>query len=138
MFLTAAMMGQSPARSAEGEFGQTPAPAAGPAATAPADPLESAISRARSRGKLPRTSADRKAALRRQVAAHEREDAIAQRQAAIAAQQQYERMLPYMLENQRQQLNRMSAMERNATLQRMADAAEKEAQAFQWYLMQRR
>jgi type III secretory pathway component EscV len=57
--------------------------------------------------------------------------AEAERQASLrqaeADQKQYEKMLPYMLENQRQQLAAMAAAERNAALQRMASAMEKQA-----------
>jgi hypothetical protein len=141
-----AMMGQTSraSRDAEGEFGQTPAPAQAQA-QAQADPLEAAIARARARGKLKPAGYDRKAQLRRQVAAQERAEAEAQRRYAIEAQRQYERMLPFMMENQRQQLQRMSEIERNQALHRMAAAAESEAdtyarrtQALQWYLMQQR
>jgi hypothetical protein len=69
--------------------------------------------------------------------------------AAAAAQKKadddYRAMLPFIQEAQRQQLERMSAMERNMALHRMAAAAEYEAQtnkqradALQWWLMQNR
>ena len=61
--------------------------------------------------------------------------------AAIAAREQqalYERMLPFMLEQQRQQLERMSAMERNNALQRMARAAEADAATYQWQVWKSR
>jgi hypothetical protein len=64
------------------------------------------------RGYRPNTSLrGRWAAYQRRV---EAEDAEMQRRAA----EQYERMLPYMLENQRQMLQRQSDYERNVVLDR--------------------
>jgi hypothetical protein len=81
---------------------------------------------------------DRKAVLRRQVAAMERAQAEAARQYQIESQKQYERMLPYMLENQRQQLNRQSEMERNAIAQENAETYRRSMMNLQWQLMQNR
>jgi hypothetical protein len=57
----------------------------------------------------------------------EAKEAIAAARAARDYEKMYKEMLPYMLEDQRQQLERMSAAERNAALQRMAGAMERAA-----------
>jgi hypothetical protein len=80
---------------------------------------------------------DRKAQLRRQVAEQERRDAIAAQRYQIEARAQYERMLPYMLENQRQQYNRMSAMERNAIAQQNAETYRQSMMWLQYDAMRR-
>lgn len=67
--------------------------------------------------------AAKKAALRRQNIQRERAEAMAAAQAAMEAQAEYERMLPYMLEQQRQMLQRQSDIERNAALNKIGDAA---------------
>jgi hypothetical protein len=83
----------------------------------------------------------------REAAARERRARAAEAEAAAQkkAEADYRAMLPFMLEAQRQQMERMSQMERNAALHRMAAAAEYEAQTnkqradtLQWYLMQQR
>jgi hypothetical protein len=81
---------------------------------------------------------DRKARLRAQVARQERAQAEAMRQYQINAQRQYERMLPYMMEQQRQQMQRQSELERNQALHRMAAAAEYEAQYYAWWVSKQR
>jgi hypothetical protein len=81
----------------------------------------------------------RDAARRERAAAQARADAAAQAQ----AQADYRAMLPFLMEQQRQQLQRMSDIERNQALHRLATAAEYEAQTnkqradyLAWWLMQ--
>jgi hypothetical protein len=154
LIMTVAMLGQTPAsnRDAEGQFGQTPAPEVAPRKSHLTDAdvkvlsdlaaqvgegwPASASPKVRKESPPFRSYADRKAIQRGRIAAMERAEAEAQRRYAIEAQRQYERMLPYMLEQQRQQLERMSAMERNQALHRMAAAAESEAQTYQWRMWQ--
>ena len=57
----------------------------------------------------------------------EAKQAVAEQKALEAARKEYKEMLPYMLEQQRQMLERQSAAERNAALDRMARAAESQA-----------
>jgi len=53
-------------------------------------------------------------------------------EAIAKAEKDYKAALPYLLEAQRQQLDRLSAMERNQALQKMAAANDKIATAIQW------
>jgi hypothetical protein len=76
--------------------------------------------------------AAKKAALRRQNAMRERGEYLAELKAQKDAQAAYERALPFMLEAQRQAIQRQGDIERNAALHRMAGAAEAEAQTYQW------
>jgi hypothetical protein len=112
---------------------QAPTMDAEPAAPAPARARETA------RGaRAPyRSAAERKAILRRQVAEQERRDAIAAQRYQAEARAQYERMLPYMLENQRQAYNRMSQLERNAIAQQNADTYRQSMMWLQWEAMRR-
>lgn len=75
---------------------------------------------------IARNRARRRAAY---VARTNREAAEAQVRAAAQAkaEKQYREMLPFLLENQRQQLNRQTAIERNAALNRAVSAMEREA-----------
>ena len=70
--------------------------------------------------------------------AREREEARAAAQQARENQALYERMLPYMLEDQRQQLDRMSAIERNRAVQQMANAVSQDAATYQWQVWKSR
>ena len=56
-------------------------------------------------------------------------EAEAEYKARLKAEAEYKAALPYLLEDQRQRLERMSAMERNAALHRMAAASEQIAGA---------
>jgi len=71
------------------------------------------------------------AKLARRAAAQERERLEFERNAKLRAEarEEYRRMLPYLLENQRQQLERMSEYERNQALNRIAAANEANARA---------
>jgi hypothetical protein len=82
----------------------------------------------------PQSYADRKAVQRQRIAAMEQREAAAQQQYQIEQRRQYERMLPYMLEQQRQMLQRQSEYERNVALHRMAAAAESDAATYQWQM----
>jgi hypothetical protein len=150
-----AMMGQAPAPSS--------IPTKGPLSAAQLKALSDEINRKydnpRYRAMIQRDKEAYRARLdelmrRREAERPAREAAARQERARIAkvqaeaqqkAQDNYKAMLPYMMEQQRQELERMSAIERNQALHRMAAAAESEAdtyarrtQAFQWYLMQQR
>jgi hypothetical protein len=80
-----------------------------------------------------RTEAARQNAARaaRRAAARERERLDFEQNAKLRAEarEEYRRMLPYLLENQRQQLERMSDYERNQALNRIAAANEAHARA---------
>jgi hypothetical protein len=80
----------------------------------------------------------RKAALTRQNLRREAMEAAAMRQAAIEQQKHYERMLPYLMEQQRQYLQRMSDIERNAALHKMADSMQMDSQTYQWQVWKQR
>jgi hypothetical protein len=92
--------------------------AAAPPAPAAADPPSAGSSLAAKR------RAKKQAAYAARLSREARE-AIAAAAAAKDYEKMYKEMLPYMLENQRQMLERMSAAERNAALQRMAGAMER-------------
>jgi hypothetical protein len=62
-------------------------------------------------------------------AAEDRALRAAQEKVQREAKEEYERLLPYMLEHQRQMLERQSAADRNEALHRMARAAEATARA---------
>jgi hypothetical protein len=68
------------------------------------------------------------AAWRRRVEA-ERHEADEAAKAQAEYEKEYRRMLPYLLEQQRQYLQRLSDVERNEALDRMARAAERQASA---------
>ena len=87
---------------------------------------------------IPTYTLSRKERLRLQVRLQERAEAEAQRRYAIEAQRQYQRMLPYLMEQQRQQLQRMSEYERNVALHRLAAAAEQDAMTYQWQVWKMR
>lgn len=70
--------------------------------------------------------------------AREQAEARAAAQQARDAQARYERMLPYLMEQQRQELSRMSAIERNAALNKIADAAQMDSQTYQWQVWKSR
>ena len=63
--------------------------------------------------------------------ARERSQAEAAYLAQVKAEAEYKAALPFLLENQRQQLDRMSALERSAALHRMASASEQIARAIE-------
>jgi|GEM_PF-6684886 len=72
-------------------------------------------------------------------AARARDEVKARAIAQDQADREYIAMRPYLLEAQRQQLERVSAIERNAALDRMAaaqaaqaEAAQRAAQAYEW------
>ncbi len=89
----------------------------------------------RREAEMKRTIEKEKARRSAMVRAGKKREAIqeAEDKAAIAkAEADYKAALPFMLENQRQQLERMSAMERNAALQQMAKSNDKIAEAIQY------
>ena len=69
--------------------------------------------------------------LARRAASQERERVEFERNAKLRAEarEEYRRMVPYLLENQRQQLQRMTDYERNQALNRIAAANEASARA---------
>jgi hypothetical protein len=71
---------------------------------------------------------------RRAAAGRAREEAEARAAyaAELKAEAEYKAALPYLMENQRQMLERQSAMERNAALHRMASASERLSEAVLW------
>ena len=77
-------------------------------------------------------SRDRKAALSRNARYREAVAAEAQRRYAEAARRQYEKMLPYMMEQQRQMLQYQADASRNAALHRMAGAMQSQAETYKW------
>jgi hypothetical protein len=150
--LTLALISQTPAPPTRGPL--TPAQL-----KAVADGIRARSADPKNRAKIAKQKAEEKArrdefwrqyqasAPQREAARRERlaQEAKAQAAAQKKAEDDYRKMLPFMLEAQRQQLERMSAMERNAALQRMAGAAEYQAQTdkqradmLQWWLMQNR
>jgi hypothetical protein len=86
----------------------------------------------------PKTTARAQSSPRRRYAKyHEQYEAEvaanqeAMREAMAKAEADYKAALPFLLEAQRQQLERMSAMERNTALMRMAEANKRIADAIQ-------
>ena len=118
--LLAGMTGQSPAPSALAPKAKATAPAAKARPAPPPQPITRPMTPAQ------RRRAQKNAAYAR-GAARDAADAQIARQQAIAAQRQYERMLPYMLEAQRLEYNRATQAERNVILGRMAGAMERSA-----------
>jgi hypothetical protein len=76
--------------------------------------------------------AAKKAALRRQNAMREQAEYVAAQREQARAAAEYKAMLPFMLEQQRQAIQRQGDIERNQALERLARAAESEAQTYQW------
>jgi hypothetical protein len=100
-------------------MGQPPAPRPATARPAPAATAAAEKLIARRRAKKAATAADRYRSARAyeaQLAAEEE-----------AARKEYKEMLPAMLENQRQMLQRQTDLERNQILNRLAGAAERSA-----------
>jgi hypothetical protein len=108
LIVAAALMGQAPAAKAE-------KPAAAAARRKPAPRANSLKAR--------------RAAFWRQVELEGRRRDAEKAKAQAEYEKRYKEMLPYLMEEQRQYLNRLSAMERNAALMRMAEAAERQASA---------
>ena len=103
---------------------QTPAPAPRPQAQAEKQSEYQAGLKAQVAKKRARRTAENVARANR-----DRAQAAAEYKAQIKAQAEYKAALPFLLEAQRQQLARLSAMERNAALHRMAAADEQIARA---------
>ena len=118
LFLAAALTGQAPAP----RRAATTTPAARPRAT-PAAAADQADANRRMVAKRKSKKSARYAA----TLDREYREAVAAEKAAEAAKKEYKEMLPYMLENQRQQLQRQTDRERNAALNRLAGAAERQA-----------
>lgn len=79
-----------------------------------------------------RRQKERRSARFRSGRQREAEMAEEARAAAAKAEADFKAALPFLLENQRQQLQRMSAVERNAALMKMADADKRIADAIQY------
>lgn len=75
--------------------------------------------------------AARKAALRRQNAMREQAEYVAAQREQARAAAEYRAMLPFMLEQQRQAIQRQGDWERNQALDRIAGAAESEARTYE-------
>jgi hypothetical protein len=112
------------------------APAAGDSVT-PADRQKALLQEINRRNATPKAKVQNEAARQkardraRRATAHgwQREEFERNTKLQAAAADEYRRMLPYLLENQRQQLERMSAYERNQALNRIAAANEANARA---------
>ena len=136
LIMTAALMGQvSPARidwKAEPASAKAAAAAKAKALAAGAGPA--AAGRAAKAAEVDFNNGARRrrqdAAWRQRVLA-ERRQAAEQAKAQVEYEKRYREMLPYMLEEQRQYLDRLSAIERNAALANMADAQQRQAGAMQ-------
>jgi hypothetical protein len=112
-------------------IGQTPAPAPAPRSqvqqqtvSPPRESEYQAGIRALVAKKRARRTAENAARATRAQA-----QAEADYKAQVKTEAEYKAALPFLLENQRQQLERMSALERNAALRRMAAASEQISRA---------
>lgn len=87
-------------------------------------PLAMGQSPSRKSAPAPMTRAEKRAVL----AARERAAARAQAEQQAKADAEYRKMLPYLMQQQRMEMQRMSEIERNVALHRMAGAAEMQVQ----------
>jgi hypothetical protein len=119
LIMAVGLMGQAPAARAE-VIGREAVPIAGQVA--------GAVAAAESdRGRLIARRRAKKSAAYAGRLDREYREAVAAEKAAETAKREYKEMLPAMLENQRQMLQRQTDLERNQVLNRLAGAAERSA-----------
>ena len=129
LILAAALAAQAPTAKAEGATRPPKPVAASALVAAPTRPAKASPAKDDDRADANRRMVAKRRAKKsaRYAATLDREyrEAVAAEKAAEQAKKEYKEMLPYMLENQRQMLQRQSDRERNAALNRLAGAAER-------------